>query len=64
MFHILLIRPSLAKNEIVSFAGTINRAHGTCWARACACLTEIPVLLMINNYNNTNIIYLIEMDGD
>ena len=42
MFHILIIKLSLANNEIGSFAGVINRARGTCWARACARLTEIP----------------------
>ena len=35
-FHILLIKLSLASNEIDSFAGAINQARGTCWARACA----------------------------
>ena len=44
-----MIKLSLATNEIESFAGAINRARGTCWARACALvrdrtrLTETPV---------------------
>ena len=48
MFHILMKKLSLANNEIDSFAGAINRARGTCRARACALardrarLTEIP----------------------
>ena len=45
-----MIKLSLANKEVESFAGAINRAHGTCWARACALasdrarLTEIPAL--------------------
>ena len=47
-FHILMMKLSLASNEIESFAGAINRARGTCWARVCALvrgrarLTETP----------------------
>ena len=52
MFHILMIKLSLAKNEVESFACAINRARGTCWARAYALasdrarLTEIPAFVV------------------
>ena len=59
-FHILMIKLSLATNEIESFAGAINRARGTCWACAGALvrdrarLTETPGFTQSPWYSRDN----------